>query len=70
MVTISVKVSIGKSKKQIPYTFLKEDFIRIEDDILVLKSDKRKLRLSYQMIQKVVLELNNFKFISNEKQSN
>ena len=56
--TITTVVTIGKSKKPVAYTFLKSDFIRIEDDVLILKSDERTLRVDPEDIRQILLQMN------------
>lgn len=57
--TITTIVTIGKSKKEIAFTFLKSDFIRIEDDELILKNEDRKISIAYDQIQSVIMQMNN-----------
>jgi len=57
--TITTVVTIGKSKKEIAFTFLKADFIRIEGDELILKNEDRKISIAYDQIQSVILQMNN-----------
>ncbi len=59
--TITAIVTIGKSKKEVAYTFLKSDFIRIEDDQLILKNEHRTLKVDLEQIKNIVLQLNNLK---------
>ena len=56
--TITTIVTIGKSNKEIAYTFLKSDFIRIEDDRLILKNEDRKISIAYDQIQSVIMQMN------------
>lgn len=58
MKTVSTIVMIGKSRKEIAYTFLKEDFIRIEGDRLFLKSDERRLTIANDFIKQTIVLLN------------
>lgn len=49
---------IGKSKKEIAYTFNVEDFIRIEQNRLILKSDDRRLKIAEDQINPLIVNLN------------
>jgi len=60
MKTITTIVSIGKSKAEIAYTFLKSDFVRIENDVLFLKSDNRKLTIAEDQVKEVICQMNDF----------
>lgn len=57
--TITTIVTISKSKKEIAYTFLKSDFIRIEDDQLYLKNEDRNIKIVEDQIKNVILQMNN-----------
>lgn len=56
--TITTIVTIGKSKKEIAFTFLKSDFIRIEDDQLFLKNEDRSIKIVEDHITTVILRMN------------
>lgn len=58
MKTITTSVMIGKSRKEIAYTFKTDDFIRIEGDMLYLKSDERRLKIPSDMIEALIIQLN------------
>lgn len=58
METVTTIVMIGKSRKEVAYTFKKEDFIRIEDDMLILESDRRRLKIPEDTIKPLILQLN------------
>ena len=58
MKTISVFVCIGKSKKITDLTFLASDFVRIENDMLYLKNDERRLKLDYENKMQLLYQLN------------
>lgn len=58
MKTVTTVVTIGKSKREIAYTFKAEDFIRIEGHELFLKSDDRKLIIAPDMVSHTINELN------------
>ena len=58
MLTVSTKVTIGKSKVKILYVFLKSDFIRIEYNFLILKNDGRKLKIPSDLMDKLISDLN------------
>jgi hypothetical protein len=58
MKTITTIVMIGKSRKEIAYTFKADDFIRIEGDKLFLKSEERRLTIANDFIKQTVLLLN------------
>lgn len=58
MRTITTIVMIGKSRKEIAYTFKADDFIRIEGDRLYLKSDDRKLVIASDFIKQTIVLLN------------
>lgn len=55
---ITVYVSIGKSKQVITYTFKTDDFIRIEEDRLFLKTEERVLKLSEEQIKNLIFQFN------------
>lgn len=57
--TITTIVTIGKSKKEIAYTFLKSDFVRIEGDRLILKNDQRVLKVEFEDVAGILKQLNN-----------
>lgn len=46
MQIITAKVSIGKSKKITEINFLLSDFIRIQNNILILKNERKIFKLS------------------------
>lgn len=56
--TITTIVTIDKSRKEIAYTFLKSDFIRIEGDRLLLKNEDRDIRIVDDQIKQVILQMN------------
>lgn len=56
--TITTIVTIGKSKKEIAYTFLNSDFIRIEGDELILKNEDRNIKIVEDQIKSVILHMN------------
>lgn len=56
--TITTIVTIGKSKKEIAYTFLKSDFIRIEGDELILKNEHRHIKIVDDQIKSVIEQMN------------
>lgn len=56
--TITTIVTIGKSKKEIAFTFLKSDFIRIEDDQLYLKNEDRSIKIVEDQIKSVIVQMN------------
>lgn len=56
--TITTIVNLGKSKKEIAFTFLKSDFIRIEDDQLYLKNEDRSIKIVEDHITTVILRMN------------
>lgn len=58
MKTITTIVMIGKSRKEIAYTFKADDFIRIEGDRLYLKSDERRLLITSDFIKQTIVLLN------------
>lgn len=58
MKTVSIIVMIGKSRKEIAYTFKADDFIRIEGDRLFLKSDERRLTIAVDFIKQTIVLLN------------
>ena len=58
LLTVLTVVNIGKSKKLIPYTFLVPDFLRIENDLLILKQDKRRLKISLFEIKELLIQIN------------
>lgn len=58
MNVITTIVTIGKSKKEIAYTFKSEDFIRIEGDQLFLKSDDRTLTIAGDYVKETIRLLN------------
>ena len=58
MNVITTIVTIGKSKKEIAYTFKFEDFIKIEGDKLFLKSDERKLIIASDYVKPTIEMLN------------
>ena len=58
MKTVTTIVMIGKSKKEISYTFKVDDFIRIECDRLFLKSDDRKLIIANDFIKATIQKIN------------
>lgn len=56
--TITTIVTIGKSKKEIAYTFLKSDFLRIEGDELFLKNEHRSLTIASDQIKSLIVQMN------------
>jgi hypothetical protein len=58
MKTITTIVMIGKSKKEIAYTFKAENFIRIEGDRLYLKEEERKLIIAPDFIKQTIVLIN------------
>lgn len=58
MKTITTIVMIGKSKKEVSYTFKYEDFLRIEGDKLFLKHDDRKLTIATDFVIATIELLN------------
>jgi len=58
MKTITTIVTIGKSRKEIAYTFKADDFIRIEGNRLFLKSEERRLIIASDFIKQTILLLN------------
>jgi len=58
MKTITTIVMIGKSRKEIAYTFKVDDFIRIEGDKLFLKSEERRLTISNDFVKQTIVMLN------------
>jgi hypothetical protein len=58
MKTVTLIVMIGKSKKEISYTFKVDDFIRIECDRLFLKSDGRKLIIANDFVKATIQKIN------------
>lgn len=58
LTTISVFAFIGKSKQKTPYTFLKSDFVRIENNELILKSDSRKIKLDLEELKSCLYQMN------------
>lgn len=57
---INAEVTIGKSKELISYSFLKSDFLRIENKQLFLKNDDRRLRLPNDMEMNYLMNQLNF----------
>ena len=58
LTTISVFAFVGKSKQKTPYTFLKSDFVRIENNELILKSDSRKIKLDLEELKSCLYQMN------------
>ena len=58
LTTIQTIVKIGKSQIETAYIFKTIDFVRIENDYLILNSDKRLLKLSLDEIKSVLLQMN------------
>ena len=58
LTTIQTIVKIGKNKTETAYIFKTIDFVRIENDLLILNSDKRQLKLSLNEIKSVLLQMN------------
>ncbi len=56
--TVFCYVTIGKSKESIYYEFLASDFIRIENNCLLLKNDERRIKLDTGMISSVGNQMN------------
>jgi len=49
---------IGKSRKEIAYTFKADDFIRIEGNRLFLKSEERRLTIANDFVKQTIVMLN------------
>lgn len=58
MKTVSTIVMIGKSRKEIAYTFKADDFIRIEGNRLFLKSDDRRIVIANDFVKQTIICLN------------
>lgn len=57
MKLITAYLCIGKSKALVTYTFKAEDFIRIENEKLILKNEERVLKLPEEQIRAIIVQL-------------
>ncbi len=58
MKTITTIVYIGKSRKEVAYTFKVEAFERIEGDRLILNNDDRRILIVPDFVTKTIAEIN------------
>lgn len=55
---ITAYVTIGKSKELIAYIFHERDFIRIEENQLIIKDENRRLQIDEEMRRQLIFQMN------------
>jgi len=62
MKTVTTIVTIGKSRQEVSYTFFISDFIRIEDGVLLLEREKRRIRIVEEYVKQTIIDLNKYNY--------
>ena len=55
---ITAYVRIGKGKELINYIFHVRDFIRIEDNMLILRDEERRLTIDEETKRQIIYQMN------------